>query len=480
MTAPRTIRVLSVDDHAFLAEGLRARLDVEPDMELVGRRSDAADLVGAVQETEARIVLLDIEMPGPDPFEAVEDLRRRCPDTRVVMLSAYVRDHYLDAAYAAGAWGYLCKSDPSDAVIEGIRRVAAGELAFSPQVLERAPGRDGAGAAPRIAEGSKLHVADGDRRGPEPQPDDRGQPPQVHHEEARDQRPRGAGAFRHRGRPGRAVRGAMNDALLEMIRAALLAAIIGYLVIAARRRSDLSRPGWRLILAGFGLLLFASLLDITDEFEGLGRWVVIGDTPVQAGLEKIVGFLGGFMLLAIGLVRWIPTVASMERVERLGESLAEANRELEAALAVSRRAEHTVSETREERDRFFNLTSGLLCIAGTDGYFKRLNPAWERTLGFTEEELCARPFVELVHPDDRASTLAEIEKLGRGLDTVYFENRYLCEDGSYRWLLWACPAPLPGETRLYAAARDITELKEATAEIRQAKDATTPASTCST
>lgn len=156
MTAPRTIRVLSVDDHAFLAEGLQARLGVEPDMELVGRRSDAADLVGAVRETEARIVLLDIEMPGPDPFEAVEDLRRQCPDARVVMLSAYVRDHYLDAAYAAGAWGYLCKSDPSDAVIDGIRRVAAGELAFSPQVLERAPGRDGRGGSPRIGEGSKL------------------------------------------------------------------------------------------------------------------------------------------------------------------------------------------------------------------------------------------------------------------------------------------------------------------------------------
>jgi len=138
----RPIRVLSVDDHAFLVEGLRARLEVEKDMEIVGRLPTAENLLREVRATEADIVLLDIEMPGPDAFEAVDDMRRQAPVVRAIMLSAYVRDHYIDAAYRAGAWGYLLKSDPTDAVVEGIRSVARGELAFSPDVSRRttAPG----------------------------------------------------------------------------------------------------------------------------------------------------------------------------------------------------------------------------------------------------------------------------------------------------------------------------------------------------
>ncbi|MBT8486011.1 MAG: response regulator transcription factor [Phycisphaerales bacterium] len=132
------IRVLTVDDHAFLVEGLQARLAIESDLEFVGRCPSADTLVETVRRTDANIVLLDIEMPGADPFEAIDDLRRQCPDTRVIMLSAYVRDHYIDAAYKAGAWGYLSKGDSSDDVVSGIRNVAAGQLAFSPQVQKRA------------------------------------------------------------------------------------------------------------------------------------------------------------------------------------------------------------------------------------------------------------------------------------------------------------------------------------------------------
>ena len=100
-----------------------------------------------------------------------------------------------------------------------------------------------------------------------------------------------------------------------------------------RKRRDLSRSGWRLILLGFGLLLFGSLLDITDNFEELNPYVIIGDTEVEAVLEKLVGCLGGFLLLAWGLVRWVPTVTSTEGLLKAKMEAEEANRAKSTFLA---------------------------------------------------------------------------------------------------------------------------------------------------
>ena len=110
---------------------------------------------------------------------------------------------------------------------------------------------------------------------------------------------------------------------------------------------------------------------------------------------------------------------------------------------------------KEERDRFFDLSLDMICFAGFDGYFKRLNAAWERTLGFSAEELKSKPYAELIHPDDRAATLSAAARLKAGERVVSFENRYLCKDGSYKWLLWNS-APDAERHVVYAVARDIT------------------------
>ncbi len=118
----------------------------------------------------------------------------------------------------------------------------------------------------------------------------------------------------------------------------------------------------------------------------------------------------------------------------------------------------TLSRERQAEDelrRFFANSLGMLCIAGFDGYFKRLNPAWKNTLGWTLEELRGRPFLEFVHPDDRAATLGEVRKLARGGRTILFENRYLCKDGSYRRLQWNANS-LRARRQIYAVARDVT------------------------
>jgi PAS domain S-box-containing protein len=120
----------------------------------------------------------------------------------------------------------------------------------------------------------------------------------------------------------------------------------------------------------------------------------------------------------------------------------------------------------EDRDRFFTLSLDMLCIAGFDGYFKRLNPAWERTLGFTLDELLAEPFLNFIHPDDREATLAEVQRESTGAETVAFTNRYRCKDGSYKWLHWKA-TPFLRQQVMYAAARDITEQKRTEQEVQR-------------
>lgn len=115
-------------------------------------------------------------------------------------------------------------------------------------------------------------------------------------------------------------------------------------------------------------------------------------------------------------------------------------------------------KAEEERDRFFTVSLDLLCIAGTDGYFKRLNPAWHEVLGWSIDELKAKPFLDFVHPDDIAETQKEVGKLTTGVSTISFNNRYRCKDGSYKWLSWNTT---PFGDILYAAATDVTDLKNA-------------------
>jgi eukaryotic-like serine/threonine-protein kinase len=132
----------------------------------------------------------------------------------------------------------------------------------------------------------------------------------------------------------------------------------------------------------------------------------------------------------------------------------------ELATAVQSWQEVERREAQEERDRFFTLSLEMLCIAGFDGYFRRLNPAWERTLGFTVEELLAEPYFSFIHPDDRERTEAEAKRLSTGTDTITFENRYRCKDGSYKWMLWTATAFVSRQL-LYCTARDITARKQA-------------------
>lgn len=114
----------------------------------------------------------------------------------------------------------------------------------------------------------------------------------------------------------------------------------------------------------------------------------------------------------------------------------------------------------KEYDRFFSISVDLLCIAGTDGYFKRINQAFEKILGYTCDELLSRPLLDFVHPQDRQATVEVLHQLTEGMGVVDFENRYRCRDGSYRWVQWRSSTADPESGLVYAVGRDITQRKQ--------------------
>lgn len=200
-----------------------------------------------------------------------------------------------------------------------------------------------------------------------------------------------------------------------------------------------------------------------DESEERASVLEFRDRLVWVGfsLSAFAILLG--ILLGLRIARPIHELA--EVATRLGEGDlgARAAIESEDELGLLARTFNGMAEEMERRmtllreyKTFFEVSPDMLCIAGTDGFFKRVNPAFERILGWSSEELLDRPFVEFVHPDDVEQTLRETEKLSRGLPTVRFENRYRLPDGGYARLRWTCH-PDPETGLLYAIARRLPD-----------------------
>ena len=138
-TGKAKIRVLCVDDHPVLVEGLKAQFSLDSSVRCIGSLPSAERLLEEVARLKPDVVLLDIEMPGPDAFEMADRLRHMHPRSRVIILSAHIRDGYINAAFKCGAWGYFAKSDSLEAIVAGIREVAgslSGTVVLGPKVKE--------------------------------------------------------------------------------------------------------------------------------------------------------------------------------------------------------------------------------------------------------------------------------------------------------------------------------------------------------
>jgi PAS domain S-box-containing protein len=211
-----------------------------------------------------------------------------------------------------------------------------------------------------------------------------------------------------------------------------------------------------------------------DEAEELARIDAFRTELVNLGLS-----LAAFAILlgAILGFRFSKPVLDLAGVaKRIHEGELDARAEIASQDEIGLFA-RTFNEMADELERqvkllrefhtFFDVSLDMMCIAGTDGYFKRINPAFERTLGWTEEELVSKPFTEFVHPDDVDATQREVAKLTLGIPTISFENRYRCADGTYRHLLWTSHPDAETGT-LYAIARDISELRQVREQFRLA------------
>ncbi len=131
------LSILLVDDHVMVRQMLENRLANEPDLQVVGAVGSAEDAVTEAIKQRPDIILMDIDMPGMICFEATTTIQSRCPEVRVIFLSAFFNDRYIEEALDVRAWGYITKSESQDTVVEAIRKVASGVAYFSPEVQER-------------------------------------------------------------------------------------------------------------------------------------------------------------------------------------------------------------------------------------------------------------------------------------------------------------------------------------------------------
>ena len=139
----------------------------------------------------------------------------------------------------------------------------------------------------------------------------------------------------------------------------------------------------------------------------------------------------------------------------------------EPTAAASEREPTTSSRREIDSDGLFALSIDMLCVADMEGFFQRVNPAFEKTLGWTADELLAQPFTDFVHPDDRQGTAEAMGVLAQGEHVIDFENRYRHRDGSYRWFQWRA---VPSGDVVYAVARDVTEARHQAEERRKLEE----------
>ncbi|PLX90597.1 MAG: hypothetical protein C0619_09060 [Desulfuromonas sp.] len=230
----------------------------------------------------------------------------------------------------------------------------------------------------------------------------------------------------------------INDLLLECIRAGVLVALLVILFLRGRFTKLARQPGWKSILSGFCLVTLATLLDITDEIPGLDKYVIIGDTVYEAFLEKLPGYLLGFMLILIGFFKMIP---SLQKAEENEEALQE-------------------SEERFRKIFIANPDPVILARLG-EGSIIDVNPAFVKQIGFSREAVLGKNSSELEvweNPEQRTDFLDQLTS-NKELDN--YEANFRIKGQVFTCLLSAQVVTIAAEACILVVLRDITRIKKA-------------------
>jgi PAS domain S-box-containing protein len=280
----------------------------------------------------------------------------------------------------------------------------------------------------------------------------------------------------------------MSDIVLEIIRAIVVSVIFIYLLKVSGKEKIRKQEGWLYILMGFGLILFGMFIDITDNFPGLNRYIVIGDTEYQAFLEKVIGYLLGFILLAVGFWKWMPTIVRLRIAERelknshdklelivdeRTSELRKATESLKIEIEEHKQAEEALQESKLLLRATIESTADGILVVDKNGSVIHTNNRFAQIWGIPneiietgdDEKLLSYVLNRLKYPEEFLSKVQELYiSANEALDTIYFKNGQVVER-------YSCP--LKRNEKIVGRVwsfRDITEQKHAEEALRESEE----------
>jgi PAS domain S-box-containing protein len=267
----------------------------------------------------------------------------------------------------------------------------------------------------------------------------------------------------------------MTDIVLETVRAIVLAIIVIFLWNSGQNRFEQSRTDWNLIVFGFGLLLFGSILDITDNFEGLNPYIVVGDTQTEAFLEKVVGFIGGFIFISIGLFNWIPTVQGLsDLVDTRTRDLQEINNSLVTEVDSRKRAEETLRLSEERYRNLVETSHDLIWSVDSEGKFTFVNRnAAMHILGYEPGEMIGRSLAYFKTPEQAEEDLKTFSRIKETGGASHYETSYRKKDGSFVDMSFNAVVVKDSKGNLMGTmgtAQDISQRKRAEERLSQSEE----------